>query len=287
MLIKKYYKLVRVSHEDSEYLRITNISNEAGNFSILKQGSPNPQYAPNLEYSLDCVNWNSYDFSTLPTVLVSPGSNIYFRGNNTTSARFNQHNSNSNYWNFHFDKNYNLYGCISSLITKDPNDFSTITTINSFAFYSLFRDETNLINSYINTGNIQSIDENTFTSFFYGCTNLVTAGDFSSITTLVYGSNFTQAFTNTKITEGIDLTNITTVPTLAIGNMYFRCTKLTKAYAPNIQDLTDHNILSGWLQSAGTDVPAGTTKEVYVPAGATISTNSDNGIPTGWTRVDY
>lgn len=252
MITKKYYKLIRVSHEDSEYLRLKNVSNEAGIFKMVKDGNPT---APNLEYSLDGVTWTTYDFSTLPEVSVAPASNIYFRGTNS-NGQFNK--STSAYVKFSFNKTCEVYGNVCSLFNPDPAVFPTITSIGSCGLASLFNGMTTLTKAP-NFSSITTISSFSLMSCFSGCTSLIVGPDFSNITSITGAQ--------------------------AVSFCFGSCSKISDVTAPNISDLTQNNILYNWLEYAGSQ--AAGTKVVRVPTGSTIDTNSNSGIPTGWTRVDY
>ena len=331
MITKKYYKLIRVSHEDSAYMRLKNVSNEAGIFKMVKTGNPT---SPNLEYSLDGVTWTTYDFTTLPEVTVAAGSNIYFRGTNANG--FNS--GTSSYFYFSFNKMCEGHGNMCSLLSADPIVFSAITSIPNFSFAFLFYQCTYLITAP-DLSNVTSVGSNSLRETFNGCTALTTAPDLSNVTS-VNGQAMDSTFNGctalttapdlsnvtsvgaygmrstfngcTALTTAPDLSNVTSVGAVGFSSTFNRCTSLVNgpdlsgvtsaeigslsgmlqncsvlntATAPNMQNLV--GILDNWLASAGTSVPAGTTKVVNVPTGATITTGSNSGIPTGWTRVDY
>lgn len=278
MITKKYYKLIRVSHEDSEYMRLKNVSNEAGIFKMVKNGSP---AAPNLEYSLDGVTWTTYDFTTLPEVTVAAGSNIYFRGTNA-NQQFNR--DSYSYVKFSFDKTCEGNGSICSLFDPDPAVFSTITSIGYAGLAGVFRD-CNSLTKTPNLGNVTSIGNFGLISGFQGCSSLTTSPDFSNITSV--GSNgLENCFTTcSSLTTSPDFSNITSVGFQGLRYCFNNCAKIGDVTTPNLSDLTANNVLDNWLSYAGTQATG--TKTVRVPSGATIYTNSVSGIPNGWTRVDY
>ena len=303
MRVKKYYKLVRVDYEDSAYMRLKNVSNEAGIFKMVKTGSPT---APNLEYSLDGVTWTTYDFTTLPEVSVAAGANIYFRGTNANN-QFNT--SSSAYVTFSFNKTCEGHGNMCSLFNPDPAVFSTITSVGTYGLRGLFSGCTTLVTAP-DLSSVTSVDLESMKSCFEGCTSLVTAPDLSNVTSIgssglayaFYGctslttapdlSNVTSiwqyglenAFKGCSFVTAPDLSNVTSVGTSGLSSAFKDCYKLEVATAPNVQNLTN-NILYSWLQYAGSQATG--TKTVRVPTGATITADSVSGIPTGWTRVDY
>lgn len=271
MITKKYYKLIRVSHADSGYFYIKNVSNEVGEF---KMNAGNGT----MEYSLDGVTWNSYNMSTKPTVNVNPGSNIYLRGTGFSSNGYSSILT--------FNKDYNVCGNFMSI--SNYTTMSSVTEINSSNVIKYaFRNQTNLISAAdLNFGNVTTISANAgMLSFFEGCSSLTAIPDFSNFITIGYQC-FSGCFSNcTSLTTGADFSNITSVGSESFSSCYSGCTHISNVTTPNVQDLTQNVILAVWLNNAGTQATG--AKTVNVPTGAAIATGSDSGIPTGWTRVDY
>ena len=300
MITKKYYKLIRVSHADSEYFRITNVSNEIGEFSLY-----DTYFSGTLEYSTDGVTWETYNISTKPSVSVNPNANIYLRGTN-----FKRISSSTG--GLTFTKDFNIGGNYLSILNYST--MQSVNTIGGSNFYSIpFYNQTHLISAQnLNFGNVTSIGQNGLSNCFYGCSNLTNAPDLSNVTSIGQNglsycfngcSNLTNApdlsnvtsirqsglsncFQNcSSLTTAPDLSNVTSIGQGGLSNCFSDCSKISTVTAPNISDLTANNVLSSWLQSAGTSATG--TKTVNVPTGATIETNSTSGIPSGWTRVDY
>ena len=273
MITKKYYKLIRVSHDDEGYFYIKNVSNEVGEFTI------NIYTRGTMEYSLDGVNWTSYDLTTKPSVSVNPNSNIYLRGTNFINNAVN--NSVIN-----FTKDYTVGGNFMSL--SNYSTMGSVTTIDSSnnTIQYAFKQQTHLVSAAdLNFGNVTTIGQRGLYGIFEGCTSLTNVPDLSNVTTIgVYG--LSNTFNNcTSLTTGPDLSNVTSIGSSCLDSALQNCYKLSTATAPNISDLTQNNVLYIWLNYAGTQATG--TKVVNVPTGATILTNSPSGIPTGWTRVDY
>ena len=83
-----------------------------------------------------------------------------------------------------------------------------------------------------------------------------------------------------EITKGVDLRDVTTLGEGALNSLYSGNTNLKEAYAPNVSTW-DTSKTSGWLSSAPS------TGVVYKPSTLTIPTNTDSGVPSGWTTQDY
>lgn len=272
MITKKYYKLIRVSHADSEYFRITNISNEVGEFSIDRYTSGT------LEYSTDGVTWESYNLSTKPGVSVNPNANIYLRGTDFK-------NSSTGSTVINFTKDYTVGGNFMSL-----NNYGTMSTVNTIDINNYikaaFKNQTHLIGvENLNFGNVSSIGQEGLADCFFGCSNLTTGPDLSNISSIGNYGLSNCFYQCTKLTTGPDLSNITSVSQNGLDSCFRYCSKISTVTAPNISDLTANSVLNNWLGAAGSSATG--TKTVLVPTGATIATNSNSGIPSGWTRVDY
>lgn len=243
MITKKYYKLIRVSHADSEYFRITNISNEIGEFKL--NGGTGT-----MEYSLDGVNWTSYNMSTKPAVEVNPNSNIYLRGTGFTF-------SSTSISCIDFNKNYTVGGNFMSL--SNYATMSSVTTIgNNNIITSAFNGQTHLISAQnLNFGNVTSVNGTGMGGMFQYCSALTTAPD---------------------------LSGVTSVGDYGMGNMFYGCSNISTVTAPNINPW-DTSKTGNWLTGAGSSATG--TKTVYCPTGVEIPTSNNSGIPSGWTRVDY
>lgn len=233
-----------------DYFYLKNISNQSGVFQIGKVGSPT---SPDMQYSLNGISWTNYNFSTLPTVNVPSGSNIYFRGDNTTN-QFNK--SDTDYFYFKFSKDCEGHGNICSLLSK--NNFENVYLLNDYCFCELFMNLTTL-QTPPHFGIVKYVSNSALDSCFNACQNLKMTPDFSNIT-LCYQYAFYYCFAN--------------------------CFNLKTAYAPKVTTWdTTNNTFAYWLCLAGSQVSG--TKTVYCPTGVTIPVDYRTGIPSDWTRIDY
>ena len=87
---------------------------------------------------------------------------------------------------------------------------------------------------------------------------------------------FSYRFTSTK---GVDLRDVTTLGEGALNSLYSNNSNLKEAYAPNVSTW-DESKTQWWLSNAPTGV-------VYKPSTLTIPTDTQSGIPSGWTTQDY
>ena len=119
-----------------------------------------------------------------------------------------------------------------------------------------------------------------------GCTSLTTPPDLSNVTSLDNSGLFRTFYNFSKLTRGADISSSTSVGSYSLDRCYYGCYKINDVTAPNISDLTVNNVLDYWLDNNAGSQASG-TKNVRVPSGSTIATNSVSGIPSGWNRVNY
>lgn len=298
MITKKYYKLVKVSYEDSGYFYMENISDQAGNFSVYKSGSP--QWT-NAEYSTDGVNWESYDLTTLPSILIPSGGRIYIRGN----GRFGDNYTDTTYYSLRLDVDHIIGGNIYSVI--DKTSFSTRTTsVNSKELLGAFMDNTHLISAAkLNFGNVSTVSSQSFFNMFSGCTSLTTPPTSLPATTVAtncYGQMFSGC---TSLTTAPELP-ATTVATSCYDKMFQGCSSLTTA--PELpattlesvcyigmfsgctslntvkclaEDISAANCTANWLKNVSA------TGTFIKSANMSGWTTGNNGIPSGWAVQNY
>lgn len=254
MRIKKYYKLVRVDYEDEGFFYIKNTSDETGTLTI--NNSSYNTLNVNLKTSFNNVDWTTYDSTTSDpiSILVPPNTNIYFKGNN---PYFGGEYDN---WNiiFNLNKPHIIGGNLMSVISEDS--FSSLTEVPKYSFKNTFKNDIYLTSAEkLNFGNatslgVEALGESDYNKgMFNGCTSLI---------------------------KGIDLSNITSIGNRGCSYMYYGCSSLTKATAPNVSTWNTSNMYNWLANTAATGV-------VRKPAGLDIPTNNASGVPSGWTTEDY
>ncbi len=275
MYIQKYYKVIRVIKDGdggATPLYIENVSDSDGVFKLSRNSSVTDR--PNLIYRIDNGEWFEYDVATLPSITVPSGSKIYFRGDNVNG--FNK--SNSQYQKINFTQNFNIGGCITSLLALD--NFNTITDIPNHAFHALFSGQKNLLSAEnLITENIITVGEGAF-YWFFNETSLTTAPNFENVTTVAsYG--FYNCFCNcTNLHTSPNFSNVNTIINpYPFESCFSGCTSLQVVYAPNVTPWST-SYFSNWLKNVA---PTGV---MYKPTGLTIPTGI-SGVPEGWTTVDY
>ena len=290
MITKKYYKLVRVSHADSDYFRVTNVDTTAGTLTIGAGGN----LGKNLEYSTDGVNWTTADPNAPFSLTVPAGANVYMRGTNSIFQK-----------TINMDANHTVGGNVLSLI--DKSNYSTMTTPPppySNLFSRLFNGNTHLVSAAdMNFGNLVQTSGGFAADMFNGCTALTAAPELPMTT--LGNSCYSSMFKNcTSLTAAPELpattvggesysymfqgcTSLTKAPelpatTLAINcynSMFQNCTSLNtvKCLAENISAYACTNNWMNGVSATGTFIKS---------ANMSSWTTGTSGIPSGWTVVD-
>lgn len=261
--------LTTLPDADSDYFRIKNIWPDAEP-STLTISKNYAEYS-NFQYSRDGANWTSYDLVNLPTISIAFNEIVYFRGTKTSGGGS---------LTFNMNKPYSASGNLLSLV--DSTNYATITTVPGRAFLNLFYNDTNLQDTTgLNIGNAVTIDTEAFRSAFYG-TSVREPIDMSRITTIGQAGCSWMYGGCSSLTKGADLSNVTSISNYGCSNMYNNDTALSEVTAPNVSTW-NYSSFRSWMQSAGSYAQ---TKTAYVPAGVSIPTSND-GIPSGWTRITY
>ena len=126
---------------------------------------------PNIKYSLDNVNWVTWDYSTIS---ISAGNDIYFKGINN---KFSQ--DESIFSHFAITGNMVVYGNIMSLVDDGE---CTATTIASYCFEGLFYNCTGLTDAGDLVLPAMTLSNCCYERMFYNCISLTTAPELPATT---------------------------------------------------------------------------------------------------------
>ena len=256
-----------------------------------------------VEYSTDGT-WNTYTSGTVIT-LENIGDKVMFRGENATYAL-----NKSAYSRFTCSDNCYVYGNIMSLLSKE--NFAARTTLTEDnTFYGLFRNNAHIWHHASRNLLLPAtiLTMQCYSYMFDGCTSLTVAPELPAMTMKDYCYRY--MFQNcTSLTVAPELpatmlinscycamfmgcTSLTTAPVLPAtylrGNcyesMFSGCTNLNSVTCL-ATDINQSDCTKNWLYKVaetGTFItPSGTNW-----ASKTNSANNVQGIPNGWTRVDY
>ena len=286
---------------NQQYFTIESLEDN-NTISFNKSGSPSNI---SLSYSVDDgTNWTNLTLSSsTPLSTINAGEKIIIKGiNNRISTAWN------NYYRVHSTKTINAYGNAMSLLFGDDfvnnSEFTSGTTNN---LCGIFYGTTTLIDAsnLILPATICNVD--CYNGMFRGCTNLTTAPQLPATQSAkgCYSSMF-EGCINLEIAPEINLINLSqesckrmfcmdrnnriTTPKMTKSPILRVATGATNCYQEMFKgngNLVEVTCLmesgfqcSNWLANVSS---TGTFKKA---AGITWSTGT-NGIPSGWTVVDY
>ena len=256
--------------------------------------------AKTIEYSKNGGEWTSITSSTGETLIqVVSGDTLQFRGDN---AAYGGENVIINSFGGSTAQ-FKVKGNIMSLINS--TNFSTLTTLESaLTFYYLFLQSTGLTDASNLILPATTLVVNCYEGMFQGCESLTTAPELPA-TTLASGCYSSMFNGCTGLTTAPELP-ATTLVSDCYSNMFNGCRSLTTAPelpATTLADSCYEYMFNGctslnYIKCLATDISANgcTTNWVSgVAASGTFvkaasadwsSKTGNNGIPTGWTRVD-
>lgn len=274
----------------TNFLRLTSLEDN-NTIALTQVGSP---YAINIEYRTDLnQEWQQYAIDTQLTLFKD--SWIEFRN---TSGTFSK--TDVNYYKFTSTKKFNVSGRIGSLLFYSQE---LITATVNYAFYSLFRDCTQLVDASQLDINLDKMGTSGCAFMFFGCTSLTQAPALPATTlanecysNMFYRcSSLTQAPTIlpattlasacyismfnscTSLTETPELP-ATTLATNCYINMFKNCTSLTKMKYSALE-FPNTNQSATWLDNT----PAGTFYYTNPLLAVNNIARTSSGIPANWT----
>ena len=161
---------------------------------------------------------------------------------------------------------------------------SEYTTVMYTSFDCSFGGDIRTLFNYTDVDSVTKIPDygfyQPFSSYGVNCIDISNLS-FRGITEIGnYGLYCTFSQSWFKITKGVDLRDVTTLGESALYQLYAFNHNLKEAYAPNVSTW-DINKTYNWLYDVSS------TGILYKPSTLTIPTNSENGIPSGWTTQDY
>ena len=204
-------------------------SKEPLTFNILSDGTINwaaeVSYATKaIDYKLNDGEWASITSNTrssTPSITVTKGDKIQFRGNNTQyamgSSRCNSFSGST--------APFEVEGNIMSLIYGD--NFKNNLTINDYAFTGLFKGCTSLVSAENLILPATTLASDCYQFMFQGCTSLTIAPALPATSLAIHCYNG-MFYGCTKLTTAPELP-ATTLKNYCYTSMFNGCTKLTTA----------------------------------------------------------
>ena len=256
-----------------DYFYVENLNNHGtGTLTITKQNASSPTIE--VFKSDDKINWTSMGTTdtTGITASVLPLSKLYLKASPINKSWGTQY-GNGNI--ISMSTNHNIGGNIASLLYGDNfNSFTNDSWGNTYMFYRLFYNDTNLISAgNLTIPAIAAAHQQCFAQMFSGCTNLTTAPKIihvsgsslgtNSFNTMFYGCTSLTKAPHLIVDSGYYGNNI------GFGSMYTNCTSLNKVVI-TVNYLGTNN-WNNWLTTCAA------TGDLYSLGTATPSA------PTGWT----
>ena len=227
-----------------------------------------------MQYSLNGGAKTTMSITT--TIDVAAGDKVQFYGNGTSITSYDGTKITSNGDGF----TCKVYGNIMSLV--DEENFATATTLSATnTFRSLFSNFTTLTDASGLLLPATQLAGYCYYSMFQGCTAL-TAAPALPATTLATNC-YQQMFQGCTALTASPVLPAPTLVSRCYQQMFYYCQKLATVTCLATSGMGLNNSTNNWLQSAGTE--AEDTKTVYTSSAADWPSNN-NGIPSGWTRVD-
>lgn len=273
MITRNYFKVVRVFPDPSEYFYIKNEGYDTGILNFEGYGE-----RTDIDFKIDNGSWtNLVNYLNIYQMInIQPNSKLYLRG---TAGYWKDNSDNGIYFYQNDEFPMSLGGDLRTLL--DYTDVDSVTTIPDYCFKGIFnyKNLTSIENLTLGSS-VTTIGYNGMREMFSNNPDITTALDLSNVTT-VGNEGLCFMYNNcSSIQKGSNLSALTTVDNQGLSYMYYGCSSLNEAYAPNVSTW-DTSKAAGWL------VNVASTGVVYKPANLVINTNTDSGVPSGWTTQTY
>lgn len=230
-------------------------------------------YNKEIQYSKNNGEWTSISATSAGnTISVQAGDKVRFKGSNNTYA-----GSKSNYDGFEGGTAYfNIEGNINSLLYGDNFASNSALTNSTYQFCSIFK-KAHVVSAENLILPATTLKNYCYRAMFSYCEDLVIAPALPAIT-LAQGC-YWYMFEKTAITTAPDLL-ATTLVRECYGYMFINCTNLNYIKCLATTGFSATSALTGWVKTVAA---SGT----FVKDANTTWSNGDNGIPNGWTIINY
>ena len=271
MIKRNYFKVVRVFPDPSDYFYIKNEGYDTGVLYFEEF-----QERTDIDFKIDNGSWTNLVNFGSSFIEIQPNSKLYLRG---TTGYWKNNDDSGIYFYQNDEWPMSVGGDLRTLL--DYTDVDSITTIPENCFKSTFQGLKIISIENLTLGSsVTTVGNNAFHQMFYGVSDITTGLDLSNVTTVGNGAMTYMYYQCTSLQKGSNLSGVTTVGDYAFNGMYQDCSSLNEAYAPNVSTWNTSNT-TNWL------VNVASTGVVYKPANLVINTNTDSGVPSGWTTQTY
>ena len=235
---------------------------------------------PSMKYSLN--GGDKTTISSTTTINVSAGDKVQFYGNGTSITAYDGSIGGGDYLITIAGgtASVKVYGNIMSLV--DETGYETATTVAEKAFRHLFQDNSTLTDASGLLLPATTLDVYCYASMFYDCGTL-TAAPALPATTLA-NSCYSNMFYGCTNLEAAPVLPAETLVTNCYQNMFNNCSKLASVTCMATSGINTNLSTYNWLVNAGTQA---TGPKSFTAVSTANWPSGNNGIPSGWTRVDY
>lgn len=235
---------------------------------------------PSMKYSLN--GGDKTTISSTTTINVSAGDKVQFYGNGTSITAY-LGTIDEGFYQIKITggtASVKVYGNIMSLV--DETGYATATTVAEYAFQELFLNNSTLTDASRLLLPATTLAEDCYSHMFYQCTSLTTAPALPA-TTLV-NSCYSGMFQNCTSLTAAPVLPATTLVTACYANMFNGCSSLSSVTCLATSGINSSFSTTNWLLNAGTQA---TGTKTFTAVSTANWPSGNNGIPSGWTRVDY
>lgn len=270
--------MLRKAQEQPNYLALVALAN--GTFTLTIGASVTLSDLAYVEYSTDeGETWVKTDnvastAVTITTPTITQGNRVLWRGSGTRTARGT---SSGNYSYFSATCNHNVEGHVCSLIYgSSKNQYDTISA--NYTFVGLFYGDTKLISS---EGLVlpSNATQYCYNRFFRDCTShSVTFAEIKAPTLYAYSMN-NMYYNNSVLERSPDILSNTATGNYVCGSCFQNCKKLK--YIKCLFTSRSSSTGQTWVASVA-------SSGIFVKhINATWTVSGNNGVPSGWTIINY
>ena len=206
---------------------------------------------------------------------LSVGDKVAFYGNGTTITNYNGTIIKNG------TAHVKVYGNIMSLLSE--TNFATATTLTAEkTFREFFRNYSNLIDASGLLLPAETLASSCYYEMFYSCSGM-TAAPAELPAEALASSCYYEMFSSCSKLTAAPVLPAKTLVSNCYKSMFSYCSKLSSVTCLATSDINSNNSTNGWLTSAGWQAAGVKT---FTAASGAEWPEGNNGIPTGWTRVN-
>ena len=247
-------------------------------FEVLTNGTIKVSFPRNgMKYSLNGGEKTAVPGGSGSDISVKAGDIIEFYGNGSS-----YYNMGSDHTSIGGTAEVKVYGNIMSLLSE--TNFATATTLTAEqTFRELFRSYSKLTDASGLLLPAMTLTNNCYYEMFYSCSGMTAAPAELPAETLASSCYYEMFSSCSKLTTAPVLP-ATSLVSNCYRSMFSYCSKLSSVTCLATSGIDSNNSTYNWMLSAGSQAAGDKT---FTADKTAEWPNTGNGIPSGWTRVDY